>query len=101
MFFLNVCFEWFPFYLGNESLVSAASPLLHQMMFDAHKKVPDPFNEKMAVFDRCKELTPDKNNRELHKINSLGSGSDYTAFYQFLGIPSLDISYQQTKMVFL
>ena len=71
------------------------------MMFDAHKKVPDPFNEKMTVSDRCKELTPDKNNRQLHKINSLGSGSDYTAFYQFLGIPSLDISYQQTKMVFL
>ena len=77
----------------------AGSPLLKKMMIEVHKEVKDPFDKNMTVFDRSKSTQPDKNYLGEHRIGSLGSGSDYTAFYQFLGVPSLDVSYQQVETV--
>ena len=68
-------------------------------MIEVHKEVGDPFDKGMTVFDRSKLTQPDKNYPDEHRIGSLGSGSDYTAFYQFLGVPSLDVGYQQVKTV--
>lgn len=87
------------FFEGNESLRCASSPLLKKMMIEVHKEVGDPFDKGMTVFDRSKSTQPDKNYPDEHRIGSLGSGSDYTAFYQFLGVPSLDVSYQQVITV--
>jgi N-acetylated-alpha-linked acidic dipeptidase len=69
---------------------SAANPLLHDVIHSALKKVPDP------------KLFKDGNTTSLHKIwnkriATLGSGSDYTSFQDFLGIPSVDMGFSGSK----
>uniref|UniRef100_A0A7M5UJF3 Uncharacterized protein n=1 Tax=Clytia hemisphaerica TaxID=252671 RepID=A0A7M5UJF3_9CNID len=82
---------------GNNSLLTAASPLLHDLMFDVHKKVSDPYRDE-TVFDRCMIHYKDTDYNKTHKIYSLGAGSDYFAFYKFTGIPSIDMSYRQSDL---
>lgn len=82
---------------GNNSLLTAASPLLHDMMFDVHKRVPDPYRDE-TVFDRCMIEYIDDNYNKTHNIGYLGAGSDYFAFYKFMGIPSIDMSYRQSDL---
>uniref|UniRef100_A0A7M5XGU8 Peptidase M28 domain-containing protein n=1 Tax=Clytia hemisphaerica TaxID=252671 RepID=A0A7M5XGU8_9CNID len=82
---------------GNNSLLTAASPLLHDLMFDVHKKVNDPYRDE-TVFDRCMIHYKDTDYNKTHKIYSLGAGSDYFAFYKFMGIPSIDMSYRQSDL---
>ena len=68
------------------------------MMFDVHKKVPDPYRDE-TVFDRCMIEEKDESYNKTHKIGALGAGSDYFAFYKFMGIPSIDMGYSQTNLV--
>jgi len=67
-------------------------------MFDVHKRVRDPYRDE-TVFDRCKIEYKDSNYNDTHEIFWLGAGSDYFAFYKFVGIPSIDMSYRQTDLV--
>ncbi|KAI5779989.1 N-acetylated-alpha-linked acidic dipeptidase-like protein [Geopyxis carbonaria] len=65
----------------------AANPLLENVLVEAVKKVMDPDSvingsDSTSVFDVW-----DK------KIKILGSGSDYTAFQDFVGIPSIDMGF--------
>jgi len=83
---------------GNYSLQTSASPLLHEMMFDVHKRVDDPYVQDMTVFDKALLAYKDKNYPDTHRIYNLGAGSDYFAFYQFVGIPSIDIGYRQADL---
>ena len=66
-------------------LTAAASPLLNRALRDALAEVPSPNQtvKGQTIFD-----TWDK------KIRTMGSGSDFTAFQDFAGIPSLDISFK-------
>ena len=86
------------YWIGNNSLKTSASPLLHDMMFDVHKKVPDPYRDE-TVFDRCMIEDKDRSYNKTHKIGALGAGSDYFAFYKFMGIPSIDMGYSQSNLV--
>lgn len=67
-------------------LKTSANPLLYDVLHSATGKVPDPTSvahgENKSVHDVW-----DK------KIATIGSGSDYTAFQDFLGIPSLDMGF--------
>lgn len=69
---------------GSKLSVSG-NPLLNDIFYAATKKVADPATasaEKRSVYDVW-----DK------RIRTLGSGSDYTAFQDFLGIPSVDMGF--------
>lgn len=67
-------------------LRTSANPLLDGVLIDALKKVQDPStikeDDKKSVYDIW-----DK------KISTIGSGSDYTAFQDFIGIPSIDMGF--------
>ena len=68
------------------------------MMFQVHQLVRDPYKD-MTVFDKMASVYKDKNYPGKHQIGSLGSGSDYTAFYQLVGVPSIDIGYGSSILV--
>jgi hypothetical protein len=59
------------------------SPLFKEMMFDETKEVMDPRDEskkeKLTLYQRWKR------EKKYPKFGSLGSGSDFVPFYQFLG----------------
>lgn len=69
------------------------------MIFEANKNVNDPFDESLTVFDRAKATQPDKDYPDTPRIGGLGSGSDFTSFYQFLGIPSIHMMYRSNVLV--
>jgi N-acetylated-alpha-linked acidic dipeptidase len=63
----------------------SASPLLNKAIFDAIGMVPSPNQtaKGQTVLD-----TWDKN------VHTMGSGSDFTAFQDFAGIPSVDLGFK-------
>ncbi|RPA87473.1 glutamate carboxypeptidase 2 [Ascobolus immersus RN42] len=66
---------------------AAANPLLGSLLHEATTKVLDPHSvqkgENKTIYERWGG-----------KYKPLGSGSDFTAFQDFIGIPSLDMSFQ-------
>jgi len=63
---------------------AAASPLLNKLLYDTLPLVPSP-NQTVAgqtVFDTWER-----------KISTMGSGSDFTAFQDYAGIPSIDMGF--------
>lgn len=61
------------------------SPLFKELIFSEAKEVQDPREEskkaKLTLFQRWKEV----GKKKYPKFGSLGSGSDFVPFYQFLG----------------
>ena len=76
---------------GNYSLFAKGSPLFKELVFDEAKKVMDPRDEsrknELTLFQRWKK------NKKYPKFGSLGSGSDFVPFYQFVGVPSMAFHY--------
>lgn len=67
---------------------ASASPLLNRVIYEATRSVPSP-NQTVrgqTVYD-----TWDR------RIKTMGSGSDFTAFQDFAGVPSLSIEFGQAK----
>jgi N-acetylated-alpha-linked acidic dipeptidase len=65
----------------------SANPLLRDLIYNATKKVMDPKSAEQGRFDDSVYDVWDK------EVKSLGSGSDYTAFQDHLGIPSVDMGF--------
>nr|XP_033808392.1 putative N-acetylated-alpha-linked acidic dipeptidase isoform X2 [Geotrypetes seraphini] len=87
---------------GNTSLVAHGTPVLHNLIYEASKKVENPNPEEIAkgrrmVYDTWLETSPSAFNPKLPHIGDLGSGSDYAPFLQNLGISSIDIRYTYDK----
>ncbi|CAH1262395.1 NAALAD2 [Branchiostoma lanceolatum] len=78
---------------GNFSLSVAASPLLHRMIREASKKVPDPHEPSKKLYDTWRMKRPEEegNPDTRPKINKLGAGSDHAPFFQHAGIASSDM----------
>ncbi|MBI4466473.1 MAG: M28 family metallopeptidase [Acidobacteria bacterium] len=83
---------------GSDFSVSA-SPLLRRLIVEATQAVADP-QTGQPVYDRWAQAASSPNVRGYATgaapaagppIARLGSGSDYTVFYNHLGIPSLDM----------
>ncbi|PRT56500.1 hypothetical protein B9G98_04120 [Wickerhamiella sorbophila] len=66
---------------------SEASPLLSKIIYEVTKGISNPFNETQSVFEGWDAQ------RGGAVTGYLGSGSDYTVFQDYLGVPSLDMSY--------
>jgi N-acetylated-alpha-linked acidic dipeptidase len=67
------------------NFAASASPLLNRAIFDAVGMVPSP---NQSVSGQTVLDTWDK------RIKTMGSGSDFTAFQDFAGIPSLDLGFK-------
>ena len=87
----------------GERFGGAATPSLRELVRSVARDTPDPRTGR-TVYDRWRERTeqytgmqrpggaqPRGAGRPL-PMNALGSGSDYSGFYQHAGIPSMDIS---------
>ena len=87
----------------GERFGGAATPSLRELIRDAARDTPDPRTGRM-VFDRWRERVEQMAGRSqsgpgipggaerLPRLSALGSGSDYSAFYQHAGIAAMDIS---------
>jgi N-acetylated-alpha-linked acidic dipeptidase len=79
------------------------SPLLARMLTEVTKDIRDP-ETKLSVWKRARlSAVAHASSREAREkarklddmaVDPMGSGSDYTAFYHHLGIPSLNLAFQ-------
>jgi N-acetylated-alpha-linked acidic dipeptidase len=78
------------------------SPSLERLISDVARDIPDP-ETGMSVWKRAHlgAIASSKSAKERDKarkretlpVEPMGSGSDYTAFYHYLGIPALNLGY--------
>ena len=83
---------------GNYTVKAAGSPLLNEFIQDVLKDVPDPHNSSMSVLDMSAKAKPDKLHPGKTRVGGLGAGSDYYAFYQTVGVASIDYGYRQDDL---
>jgi N-acetylated-alpha-linked acidic dipeptidase len=60
----------------------AASPLLNSLIFNTTDTVPSPDHKTKSIRDTWND-----------HIRTMGSGSDFTSFQDFVGVPSMDFGY--------
>jgi len=67
---------------------TASAPLLNKVLIETLQSVPSPNNtvHDQTVYDVWKK-----------HISTIGSGSDFTAFQDFAGVPSLDMGFKTAK----
>ena len=75
---------------GN-SFTVAAVPALAQFLRDVARDVPDPSGG--SIYDSWLRNEEKKNAKEPTVTTRLGSGSDYTVFLNFLGVPIADLTF--------
>ncbi|PHH70593.1 hypothetical protein CDD80_5898 [Ophiocordyceps camponoti-rufipedis] len=73
---------------AGPELRASAAPLLHQILRDATQAVPSP-NQTVEG-----QTLGDVWNGH---ISTIGSGSDFTAFQDFAGIPCIDVSFKNSQ----
>jgi len=74
----------------GRQLKLGASPVLNNILRKVAKTLDYPGEEPKSLYDHFVQKSGDK-------IRNLGSGSDYTVFLEHLGIPSVDMSFTQSK----
>ncbi|XP_075919819.1 putative N-acetylated-alpha-linked acidic dipeptidase isoform X1 [Petromyzon marinus] len=84
---------------GNFTLRVDSSPMLHRLVYSVAKQVPSPDEgqEGRSLYDTWLARDPSSTNRSLPNINKLGSGSDFEAFFQRLGISAARARYTKNK----
>ncbi|XP_028415064.1 glutamate carboxypeptidase 2-like isoform X1 [Dendronephthya gigantea] len=85
---------------GTYVLHLSGSPLLKTALIETVKNVQDPHLNSpglhQTVYERMLEKRRGKDGEIM--FPSLGAGSDYATFYQFVGVPSLDMSYYGERL---
>jgi N-acetylated-alpha-linked acidic dipeptidase len=82
---------------GTYSFNARATPLLIYSLYNATKLTKCPNSKFDTVYDEWLHYQPGANNKP--EVPGLGSGSDFTAFLQSLGISCSDISYKYSANV--
>ncbi|XP_063567394.1 N-acetylated-alpha-linked acidic dipeptidase 2 isoform X2 [Pongo abelii] len=84
---------------GNYTLRVDCTPLLYQLVYKLTKEVPSPDDgfESKSLYESWLEKDPSLENKNLPRINKLGSGSDFEAYFQRLGIASGRARYTKNK----
>ncbi|KAM0863520.1 hypothetical protein ACQ4PT_044537 [Festuca glaucescens] len=80
--YLNVDISVF----GPGGLMPRATPQLDELIKEASRMVPDPDDPSRTLYDAVI-----RNDRPITRV--AGAGTDFAAFVQYIGIPSLDMSY--------
>tara|TARA_R110002060_G_scaffold27206_1_gene37015 strand:- start:1 stop:537 length:537 start_codon:yes stop_codon:yes gene_type:complete len=87
---------------GGSILGAVGSPLLGAALRSVASGIPSPLSENQTVYDDWlayyKKSNPDE---EITHLELMGTGSDYTAFFDHLGIPCVDMVFnKESKSVF-
>ncbi|XP_069805762.1 N-acetylated-alpha-linked acidic dipeptidase 2-like [Dendropsophus ebraccatus] len=87
---------------GNSTLQALATPILHKLLYAAAKKVQNPNPDEVragrsSVYDTWVKNEPSPHKPNIPSVGDLGSGSDYGAFLQILGVPAVDLTYMYDK----
>ncbi|KAH0625213.1 hypothetical protein JD844_033484 [Phrynosoma platyrhinos] len=86
---------------GNYTLRVDCTPLLNQLVYNLTKEIssPDKGYEGKSLYQSWIEKDPSPENKHLPRINKLGSGSDFEAYFQRLGIVSGRARYTKNRKV--
>ncbi|XP_055981096.1 N-acetylated-alpha-linked acidic dipeptidase 2 isoform X2 [Sorex fumeus] len=84
---------------GNYTLRVDCTPLLYQLVYQLTKEIasPDDGFENKSLYESWLEKDPSLENENLPRINKLGSGSDFEAYFQRLGIASGRARYTKNR----
>ncbi|XP_062983244.1 N-acetylated-alpha-linked acidic dipeptidase 2 isoform X2 [Elgaria multicarinata webbii] len=84
---------------GNHTLRVDCTPLLNQLVYNLTKEIPSPdegYGSK-SLYESWLEKDPSPESKHLPRINKLGSGSDFEAYFQRLGIVSGRARYTKNR----
>ncbi|XP_028023971.2 N-acetylated-alpha-linked acidic dipeptidase 2 isoform X1 [Balaenoptera acutorostrata] len=84
---------------GNYTLRVDCTPLLYQLVYKLTKEIssPDDGFESKSLYESWLEKDPSSENKTLPRINKLGSGSDFEAYFQRLGIAAGRVRYTKNR----
>uniref|UniRef100_A0A9L0T4G8 Aminopeptidase NAALADL1 n=1 Tax=Equus caballus TaxID=9796 RepID=A0A9L0T4G8_HORSE len=84
---------------GNYTLRVDCTPLLYQLVYQLTKEIssPDDGFENKSLYESWLEKDPSSENKNFPRINKLGSGSDFEAYFQRLGIASGRARYTKNR----
>nr|XP_002708686.2 N-acetylated-alpha-linked acidic dipeptidase 2 isoform X1 [Oryctolagus cuniculus] len=84
---------------GNYTLRVDCTPLLYQLVYKLTKEIssPDDGFESKSLYESWLEKDPSPENKDFPRINKLGSGSDFEAYFQRLGIASGRARYTKNR----
>ncbi|XP_058162148.1 N-acetylated-alpha-linked acidic dipeptidase 2 isoform X2 [Dasypus novemcinctus] len=84
---------------GNYTLRVDCTPLLYQLVYRLTKEIssPDDGFETKSLYESWLVKDPSPENKNFPRINKLGSGSDFEAFFQRLGIASGRARYTKNR----
>uniref|UniRef100_A0A671FR77 N-acetylated-alpha-linked acidic dipeptidase 2 n=1 Tax=Rhinolophus ferrumequinum TaxID=59479 RepID=A0A671FR77_RHIFE len=84
---------------GNYTLRVDCTPLLYQLVYKLTKEIssPDDGFESKSLYESWLEKDPSLENKNFPRINKLGSGSDFEAYFQRLGIASGRARYTKNR----
>uniref|UniRef100_A0A4W3IX31 Glutamate carboxypeptidase 2 n=1 Tax=Callorhinchus milii TaxID=7868 RepID=A0A4W3IX31_CALMI len=84
---------------GNYTLRVDCTPLLYQLVYNITKEIPSPDDgyEKKSLYQSWYEKDPWLVHSDAPRIRKLGSGSDFEAYFQRLGIASGRVRYTKNK----
>ncbi|XP_031316393.1 N-acetylated-alpha-linked acidic dipeptidase 2 [Camelus dromedarius] len=84
---------------GNYTLRVDCTPLLFQLVYKLTKEIssPDDGFESKSLYESWLEKDPSPENKTLPRISKLGSGSDFEAYFQRLGIASGRARYTKNR----
>uniref|UniRef100_A0A8B9CZ75 Aminopeptidase NAALADL1 n=1 Tax=Anser brachyrhynchus TaxID=132585 RepID=A0A8B9CZ75_9AVES len=85
---------------GNYTLRVDCTPLLYRLVYNLTKEIssPDEGYEKKSLYESWLEKDPAPENNSYPRINKLGSGSDFEAYFQRLGIASGRVRYTKNRV---
>ncbi|XP_004641970.1 N-acetylated-alpha-linked acidic dipeptidase 2 isoform X1 [Octodon degus] len=84
---------------GNYTLRVDCTPLLYQLVYKLTKEIPSPDDgfERKSLYESWLQKDPSPDNKDFPRINKLGSGSDFEAYFQRLGIASGRVRYTKNR----
>ncbi|XP_055471663.1 N-acetylated-alpha-linked acidic dipeptidase 2 isoform X2 [Psammomys obesus] len=84
---------------GNYTLRVDCTPLLYQLVYKVAREIssPDDGFESQSLYESWLQKDPSPENKDCPRINKLGSGSDFEAYFQRLGIASGRARYTKNR----
>ncbi|XP_072467514.1 N-acetylated-alpha-linked acidic dipeptidase 2-like isoform X10 [Notamacropus eugenii] len=84
---------------GNYTLRVDCTPLLYKLVYNLTKEIdsPDDGFENKSLYESWLKKDPSPEDKNIPRINKLGSGSDFEAYFQRLGIASGRARYTKNK----
>ncbi|XP_063286869.1 N-acetylated-alpha-linked acidic dipeptidase 2 isoform X1 [Pelobates fuscus] len=84
---------------GNYTLRVDCTPLLYKLVYNLTKQIasPDEGFKNKSLYESWLQKDPSIDKPDLPRINKLGSGSDFEAYFQRLGIASGRVRYTKNR----